>query len=101
MKKVLAGFALTAALSVGAFAADSWTGYIVDKNCSTNKAMLGNEACAKRCIDRGGAAVLATDDGKVYAIKEQDKVKDAAGKKVTITGKMDGDTISVDSVKTM
>jgi len=101
MKKLLVGFAFTTALSVGAFAADSWTGYIVDKNCSTNKEMLGNEACAKRCIGRGAPAVLATDDGKVYAIKDQDKVKDSAGKKVTITGKMDGDTISVDSVKAM
>jgi len=101
MRKLAAVFALASGLSVCSFAADSWTGYIVDKNCSTNKDMLGNEACAKRCIGRGAPAVLATDDGKVYQIKEQDKVKDSAGKKVTITGKMDGDTISVDTVKSM
>jgi Protein of unknown function (DUF5818) len=101
MRKLVAVFAFTAGLSVCSFAADSWTGYIVDKNCSTNKGMLGNEACAKRCLDRGAPAVLATEDGKVFQIKEQDKVKDVAGKKVTITGKMDGETISVDSVKTM
>lgn len=101
MRKLVVVFAFATGLSVCAFAADSWTGYIVDKNCSTNKAMLGNEACAKRCIGRGAPAVLATDDGKVYQIKEQDKVKDSAGKKVTITGTMDGDTISVDSLKAM
>ena len=101
MRKLVVAVAFSASLSLCAFAADSWTGYIVDKNCSTNKAMLGNEACAKRCIGRGAPAVLATEDGKVYQIKEQDKVKDAAGKKVTITGKMDGDTISVESLKTM
>jgi hypothetical protein len=101
MRKLVAVFAFTAAMSITALAADSWTGYIVDKNCSTNKEMLGNEACAKRCLGRGAPAVLATEDGKVYQIKEQDKVKDVAGKKVTITGKMDGDTISVDSLKSM
>jgi len=100
MRKLVAVFAFTTSLAVCSFAADSWTGYIVDKSCASNKEMLGNEACAKRCIGRGQPAVLATEDGKIYQIKEQDKVKDSAGKKVTITGKMDGDTISVDNVKT-
>ena len=98
MKKVFAVFAITTGLSVCAMAGD-WTGYIVDKNCSSNKAMLGNEDCAKRCIGRGAPAVLATDDGKVYEITNQDKVKDAAGKKVTLTGKMEGEKITVESVK--
>lgn len=97
MKKLLVVFGFAA---ISAMAADV-TGYIVDKNCSTNKAMLGNEECAKRCIGRGAAAVLATEDGKVYAISNQDKVKDVAGKKVTVTGKVEGDSITVDSVKTM
>ena len=38
---------------------------------------------------------------KFTPIKEQDKVKDSAGKKVTITGKMDGETISVETIKAM
>jgi nitrite reductase/ring-hydroxylating ferredoxin subunit len=94
MKKVLAVFAICAA---SAMAADV-TGYIVDKNCSTKKAMLGNEECAKSCMGKGAPAVLATEDGKVYAISNQDKVKDMAGKKVTVTGKVDGDTVTVTSV---
>ena len=94
MKKVLAVFALCAA---SAMAADV-TGYIVDKNCSGKKEMLGNEACAKSCIGRGSPAVLATEDGKVYAISNQDKVKEMAGKKVTVTGKVDGESITVDTI---
>ena len=97
MKKALLVFGLCALSAM----AEDVTGYIIDKNCSTNKAMLGNEACAKRCIGRGAPAVLATEDGKVYSISNQDKVKDAAGKKVTVSGKVDGDTITVDSLKTM
>jgi hypothetical protein len=73
----------------------------VDANCASKKEMLGNEQCAQSCLRRGAAAVLATDDGKIYKITEQDKVKDSAGKKVTVSGKLTGDTISVDSVKSM
>jgi len=94
MKKLLAVFALCAA---SAMAADV-TGYIIDKSCSGKKDMMGDEACAKRCIGRGSPAVLATEDGKIYNISNQDKVKDSAGKKVTVTGKMDGDTITVDTI---
>jgi hypothetical protein len=94
MKKLLAVFAFCAA---SAMAADV-TGYIIDKACSGKKDMMGDEACAKRCIGRGSPAVLATEDGKVYNISNQDKVKDSAGKKVTVTGKMDGDTITVDTI---
>jgi hypothetical protein len=95
MRKVLAVFALCAS---SAMAADV-TGYIVDKNCASKKEMLGDEACAKRCIGRGSPAVIATEDGKIYAISNQDKVKDMAGKKVTVSGKMDGETITVDKIQ--
>jgi hypothetical protein len=97
VKKALVVFGLAA---MSAMAADV-TGYIVDKNCASKKEMLGDEACAKRCIGRGAPAVLATEDGKIYTISNQDKVKDVAGKKVTVTGKVEGDAITVDSVKAM
>lgn len=97
MKKLMI---LGALASISAMAAD-WTGYIVDKNCASKKEMLGNEACAQSCIKRGAPAVFVTEDGKIFAIAQQDKVKDVAGKKVTLTGTMKGDTISVDSVKAM
>jgi len=97
LKKLLIMGALA---SISAIAAD-WTGYVIDKNCASKKEMWGNEACAQSCIKRGAPAVLVTEDGKVYAIAEQDKVKDVAGKKVTITGTMKGETISVESVKAM
>jgi hypothetical protein len=95
MKKVLSVFALCA---MGAMAAD-WSGTIMDEKCSTNKAMKENAACAERCIKGGSAAVLVTDDGKIYKLAEQSKVVAHAGHKVTVTGTMDGDTIKVDSVK--
>jgi len=98
MKKVIAGCILTAAFSFGAMAADV-TGFIIDKSCADKPAMRGNVACAQRCIKRGDPAVLVTDEGKVYQLDAQAKVVELAGQKVTVTGKIDGDTIKVDSVK--
>jgi hypothetical protein len=95
MKRLLAVFALA---TVSGIAAD-WTGYIIDEVCSSKKEMRGNVACAQACIKRGSPAVLVTDDGKIYKIADQGKVTEHAGQKVTITGKIDGDTIKVDSVK--
>ena len=95
MKKVLAVFAFCA---MSAVAAD-WTGTIIDEKCSTNKAMLGNAACAAKCFKSGEAAVLVTDEGKIYKIADKDKVVAHGGHKVTISGTLDGDTIKVDSVK--
>jgi hypothetical protein len=95
LKKLLFVFGLAA---ISAMAAD-FTGYIVDKGCAAKKEMLSDEACVKRCMGRGAPAVLATEDGTIYQIANQDKVKDAAGKKVTLVGKVDKDTITVESVK--
>ena len=95
MKKLVFAFGLA---TIAASAAN-WTGYVIDQSCASKKAMWGNEACAKKCMEKGGKAVFVTEDGKIYNIPDQDKIKDVTGKKVTITGKMDGDTISVDSVK--
>ncbi len=85
-------------LAVSSFAAD-FKGFVQDESCSTKPAMKGNADCSKRCIDRGQKAVLVTEDGKIYKIAEQDKIKEHAGHNVTITGKLDGETISIESVK--
>ena len=100
MKKVLAVFAFAA---MSAMAAD-WTGYIVDAECATKNGVKsadeGHAGCAVVCIkDKGEAAVLVNAEGKIFKIANQDKVTAHAGHKVTLTGKMDGDTITVEDVK--
>ena len=98
MRKVLAVFAFCA---MSAMAGD-WTGYIVDSNCAAKKEDHGasddHAGCSARCI-KGGAAAVFVSDGKVYKISNQDKVVAHAGHKVTIEGTMDGDSITVESVK--
>jgi hypothetical protein len=99
MKRVLTVIAFSA---ISAMAAD-WTGYIVDQNCATKQgaktASDDHAGCSERCIKGGSPAVLVNSEGKVFKIANQDKVTAHAGHKVTITGKMEGDTITVEDVK--
>jgi hypothetical protein len=95
MKKLM----ILAALAAGSAMAAEWTGYIIDEACSGKKDMLGNVSCAQSCIKRGSPAVLVTDDGTVHKIADQDKVKEYAGKKVTISGELADGAIKVTSVK--
>ncbi|HWY48987.1 MAG TPA: DUF5818 domain-containing protein [Bryobacteraceae bacterium] len=97
MKKSLTLLAMAATFSFGAMAAD-FNGYIIDQSCASKAAMRGNVDCANKCIKGGSPAVLVTEDGKIYKFADQAKVLDSAGKKVTVTGKLKGDTISVDKV---
>ena len=77
-------------------------GWIADEKCA-NKGMAASEGhagCAKTCVDGGQPIVFVDDaDKKVYKVDNQDAVKDHVGHKVTIAGKIDGDSIHVDSVK--
>ena len=99
MKKMLVVLGFSA---MSMFAAD-YTGYIVDASCAGRQgakaASEDHAACATKCIKGGSAAVLVNSEGKVYKIANQDKVTAHAGHKVTIVGKMEGDTITVEDVK--
>ncbi|HVW86436.1 MAG TPA: hypothetical protein VHB50_17240 [Bryobacteraceae bacterium] len=100
MKKTFA----TAGLFLSFFAvsafAESWTGTISDEHCAAKHTAATEKdiACVNKCIQGGAAAVFVSGD-KVYKIDNQEAIKGHEGHKVTITGKMEGDTIHVDSVK--
>ena len=98
MKKALTLTALGLGFTYSAIAADV-TGYVIDQKCSSKAEMRGDAACANKCIKGGSPAVLVTDDGKIYKLTDQAKVIPHAGEKVNISGKMTGDTISVDTIK--
>jgi hypothetical protein len=92
-----AAFALIAAASVSAFAADTTTinGYISDAMCGA-KHMGTGQACAKKCL-AGGEKPVFVDEAKkqVWAIDNPDSVKDAWGKHVALTVTADASAKSV------
>jgi hypothetical protein len=77
------------------------SGYIVDQQCAARgKGMWTNSACVARCIREGDKVVLVTEEGKVYQFANPEKVDtDTYGQKVTITGKTNGDTITIESLQ--
>jgi hypothetical protein len=100
MKKFLAASALMAFGSLSAFAGE-WTGYIADSKCKHVDGTEKSVACTQKCIKGGADAVFVTADNKVLKIDKDsmDKVTPHYGHKVTVTGKVDGDTLKVDSIK--
>ena len=98
MKKITVSIALVLGLSAIAMAAE-FKGFVEDTNCSTKPGMKDNAQCAQKCIKGGSPAVLVGEDGKVYKIANQDKIVAHAGEKVTVTGSVIGDTITIDEVK--
>ena len=104
VKKFAYAVVLGAALCSFSFADDSWTGVIAESKCGAKHADADtNEksaACIKSCVKGGASPVLVTD-GKVVSLDKtsQEKVMAHLGHKVTVTGKLEGDTLHIDSVK--
>ena len=91
-------FAFVALFAVSAFAAE-WKGTISDSKCGAAHADASEKSmkCVNACLKGGQKAVLVTD-GKVLKIANQDKVAEHLGHKVTLSGKLDGDTVTVETV---
>ena len=98
MKKIVFSSVMALSLfSLSAFA-EQYTAYISDSKCGAKHAADMNSKCVMSCV-KGGASAVAVVGDKVYTIADADKVKDHLGHKVVITGKADGDKLTVDSVK--
>ena len=102
MKKLVLAVLLVLSLLALSAAAAEMTGYISDAKCAKGnvaKAESDDHAgCAAKCA-KGGSALVFVSGGKVYQLDDQAKVTEHVGHKVTITGKVDGETLKIDSVK--
>ena len=99
---VLASLALVSLLATASFAGDATTvnGWISDSKCGVKGAHEGAAACTKKCLEGGANMVVVTDkDQKVLSVKNPDALKGHEGHHVAVTGKVEGDTIQVDSAK--
>jgi hypothetical protein len=97
MKKFTAIATLMMGLAAAGMAAE-YKGFVEDTACSGKAGMKDNAQCAATCIKKGSPAVLVSEDGTIYKISNQDKIVAHAGEKVTVTGSVKGDTLTIDKV---
>jgi hypothetical protein len=75
-------------------------GWVADSQCGVKGAMPGQEACTKKCLEKGAKMVVVTDsDKKVLTVENPDALKGHEGHHVAVTGHVEGDSIHVASVK--
>lgn len=75
-------------------------GWVSDSVCGAKGAQSGQEACTKKCLDKGAKMVVVTDkDQKVLMVDNPDALKGHEGHHVAVTGEVSGDSIHVDSAK--
>jgi hypothetical protein len=102
VKKLFVVLAFAAISSMTAFAAE-FKGVISDSTCGVKHtaASAADMACVKKCVKSPSDAVFITSDNKILKIDEASagKVMPHLGHKVIITGKVTGDTLTIDSIK--
>jgi hypothetical protein len=102
VKKLFVVLAFAAISSMTAFAAE-FKGVISDSTCGVKHtaASAADMACVKKCVTSPSDAVFITSDNKILKIDEASatKVMPHLGHKVIITGKVTGDTLTIDSIK--
>lgn len=100
MKQFLTASVFTLSLLAWSAAAEDMTGVITDAKCKHTDTSAKSAECARKCIQAGEKAVfINTADNKVYTIANPDKVQEHIGQRVTVTGNVSGDDLTVDSIK--
>ena len=80
----------------------TFVGNISDSMCGLKHMMPGksDKDCTLECVKAGSKYVLAdVAHGKVYQLSDQKKPEAFAGQKVTVTGTLRGDTITVTAIE--
>jgi hypothetical protein len=95
---------LTTLLALGAAWAapggkdQTYTGVVSDTMCGASHMGKDPAACTRACVQRGSDYALVVGE-KVYTLKgDKDELYKLAGQKVTVKGKLTGDTIEATSI---
>lgn len=97
MKKYLLLAGMMCGMAVYAAVNETWTGYISDSHCGAKEDLSNHAACAKKCIKGGADPVLVVGD-KVYKFADPKKATKFAGDKVSVTGTLNGDAITIEKI---
>jgi hypothetical protein len=97
---LLSLFVVLTALVAPAQTTQTLTGTVSDEMCGAHHMMQGVTAaqCTRACVKEGSNFALISGD-KVYTLKgDKSQLDKFAGQNVTVKGKIDGKTFSVDSI---
>src|SRR5580704_19210926 len=109
MKNFAVVLVLTTLSAMTSMAAEL-TGYISDTKCAAASSKASSaaewikpdqfESCVKQCVKAGSPAVFLTPDNKMIKIDaaSMEKVTPMLGHKVTVTGKLDGGVLKIDTI---
>jgi hypothetical protein len=78
----------------------SWSGVIINSNCSVDDAFAESAKCTEKAA---GAKLALYDDTvrQIYTLDPQDQADGRLGDAVTVEGALEGNTIHVQSVQTL
>jgi hypothetical protein len=101
VKKLFVGSFLFASLFAVSLMADDLTGFVGDAMCGAKHtgAGKGDAGCAQKCV-KGGADPVFVSDGKVLKFDSASlaSAKEHVGENVKISGKLNGDTVTIASI---
>lgn len=101
MKKLLIATGVTAAFLALSLMAGEWTGHISDAKCGAAHSDHSEKSinCVRACVKGGQKPVFVTEDKKVLQIANPDKVMNHLGHQVKVTGNLDGETLTIESLQ--
>ena len=79
--------------------AGSWSGVIINSNCSVDEAFAEAAKCTEKGAPGGKLSLYADTARLVLNLDPQDQAAGHLGDSVTVEGTLDGDTIHVTSIK--
>lgn len=98
---LIATLLLGAGGSRAATPAGSWNGWITDDGCDPKNATdPKHKDCALNCVDTKGKHLVlySTADKHIYVLDKQGLAREHLGHEVTVTGKLEGKRILVESI---
>ncbi len=110
VKSVLLPVAILASLPLGAAHSAEPTrrvtvaGYIGDSMCGLRhgplpKSSAEERECTLQCVSDGSRFILADrENRRIYQLDDQSAPRPFAGRKVRVTGKLDGDSLRVETI---
>jgi hypothetical protein len=96
--------------TLGAAPAGAMIGYVSDTQCATLGAKAKTAAewikpaafedCVKKCVKEGSEAVFVTEGNKIlkFDAASKEKIAQYLGHKVSVTGKVEGTTLKIDTI---